>query len=58
MQFVENAVWIERFNVNYHPGVDGISFWFVLLTAFINVGGDHCGWEVITGASTSTWRRS
>ena len=32
MQFVENAVWIERFNVNYHLGVDGISLWFVLLT--------------------------
>ena len=37
MQFVENAPWIERFNVNYHLGVDGISFWFVSLTAFINV---------------------
>jgi NADH-quinone oxidoreductase subunit M len=35
MQFVEKAPWIERFNVNYHLGVDGISFWFVLLTAFI-----------------------
>jgi NADH-quinone oxidoreductase subunit M len=37
MQFVEKAPWIERFNVNYHLGLDGISFWFVLLTAFINV---------------------
>jgi NADH-quinone oxidoreductase subunit M len=35
MQFVEKAPWIERFNVNYHLGVDGISLWFVLLTAFI-----------------------
>jgi NADH-quinone oxidoreductase subunit M len=35
MQFVEKAPWIERFNVNYHLGVDGISFWFVPLTAFI-----------------------
>ena len=35
MQFVENAVWIERFNVNYHLGVDGISLWVVLLTAFM-----------------------
>jgi NADH-quinone oxidoreductase subunit M len=25
MQFVENVPWIERFNVNYHLGVDGIS---------------------------------
>ena len=33
MQFVENLPWIARFNVNYHLGVDGISLWFVLLTA-------------------------
>ncbi|MDP3654348.1 MAG: NADH-quinone oxidoreductase subunit M [Rhodoferax sp.] len=48
MQFVEKAPWIERFNVNYHLGVDGISFWFVLLTAFINVIVVIAGWEVIT----------
>ncbi len=48
MQFVEKASWIERFNVNYHLGVDGISFWFVLLTAFINVIVVIAGWEVIT----------
>ncbi len=48
MQFVEKAPWIERFNVNYHLGVDGISFWFVLLTAFINVVVIIAGWEVIT----------
>ena len=48
MQFVENAVWIERFNVNYHLGLDGISLWFVLLTAFINVIVVMAGWEVIT----------
>ena len=48
MQFVENAPWIERFNVNYHLGVDGISFWFVLLTAFINLVVVIAGWEVIT----------
>ncbi|MBX3586815.1 MAG: NADH-quinone oxidoreductase subunit M [Ramlibacter sp.] len=48
MQFVELGPWIERFNVNYHLGVDGISFWFVLLTAFINVVVIIAGWEVIT----------
>ena len=48
MQFVENAPWIERFNINYHLGLDGISFWFVLLTAFINVVVVIAGWEVIT----------
>jgi NADH-quinone oxidoreductase subunit M len=48
MQFVERAPWIERFNVNYHLGVDGISLWFVLLTAFINVIVVIAAWEVIT----------
>src|SRR5574343_123375 len=38
MQFQENLAWIERFNVRYHLGVDGISVWFVLLTAFIIIG--------------------
>jgi NADH-quinone oxidoreductase subunit M len=41
-------MWIERFNVFYHLGVDGLSMWFVLLTAFINVIVVIAGWEVIT----------
>jgi NADH-quinone oxidoreductase subunit M len=48
MQFVEKASWIARFNVNYHLGLDGISFWFVLLTAFMTVVVVIAGWEVIT----------
>ena len=48
MQFVEQTPWIERFNVHYHIGLDGISFWFVLLTAFINLVVVIAGWEVIT----------
>jgi NADH-quinone oxidoreductase subunit M len=47
MQFVEKANWIERFNVHYYLGVDGISLWFVLLTAFITVIVVIAGWEVI-----------
>lgn len=47
MQFVENLPWISRFNVNYHLGVDGISMWFVPLTAFITVIVVVAAWEVI-----------
>jgi NADH-quinone oxidoreductase subunit M len=47
MQFVEKAAWIDRFNINYFLGVDGISLWFVLLTAFITVIVVIAGWEVI-----------
>jgi NADH-quinone oxidoreductase subunit M len=48
MQFVEQAPWIDRFKITYHLGIDGISFWFVLLTAFINVVVVISAWEVIT----------
>jgi len=48
MQFVENLPWIERFNMHYHLGVDGISLWFVLLTSFITMLVIIAGWEVIT----------
>jgi NADH-quinone oxidoreductase subunit M len=48
MQFVEKTSWIARFNVNYHLGVDGISFWFVPLTAFITVIVVIASWESIT----------
>jgi len=48
MQFEENFAWIERFNVRYHLGVDGISMWFVPLTAFMTVMVVLAGWEVIT----------
>ncbi|MBC8119805.1 MAG: NADH-quinone oxidoreductase subunit M [Burkholderiaceae bacterium] len=47
LQFVENAPWIERLNANYHLGVDGISIWFVLLTAFMTVIVVLAGWQVI-----------
>ena len=48
MQFQEDLPWISRFNVRYRLGVDGISVWFVLLTAFITVIVVIAGWEVIT----------
>ena len=48
MQFVENALWIERFNIHYHLGVDGISMWFVPLTAFITVIVVIASWTNIT----------
>ncbi|MDP3835988.1 MAG: NADH-quinone oxidoreductase subunit M [Hydrogenophaga sp.] len=48
MQFVEKAVWIEHFKVHYHLGVDGISLWLILLTAFINVVVIVASWESIT----------
>ena len=48
MQFVERAPWIEPFNIHYYLGIDGISLWFIPLTAFITVITVIAGWEVIT----------
>ncbi len=48
MQFQTDLTWIERFNAHYHLGVDGISVWFVLLTALITVVVVISAWEVIT----------
>ena len=47
MQFVERAPWVERFNIYYHLGVDGISMPFLLLNSFITVLVVIAGWEVI-----------
>ncbi|NBT73456.1 MAG: NADH-quinone oxidoreductase subunit M, partial [Betaproteobacteria bacterium] len=46
-QFVEKFSWIERFSVNYFLGVDGLSVWFVPLTALITIFVVVAGWEVI-----------
>nr|WP_057929206.1 NADH-quinone oxidoreductase subunit M [Burkholderia ambifaria] len=48
LQFVEQSTWIERFDISYHLGVDGISMWFVVLTALITVIVVIAAWEVIT----------
>jgi NADH-quinone oxidoreductase subunit M len=46
-QFEEKSVWIERFNIYYHLGVDGISVLFVLLNSFITILVVIAGWSVI-----------
>ncbi len=46
-QFVEKAIWIQRFNIQYYLGVDGISMLFIPLTAFITVLVVLAGWQVI-----------
>ena len=46
-QFEEKWLWIERFNIHYHLGVDGISVLFVLLNSFITILVVIAGWSVI-----------
>jgi NADH-quinone oxidoreductase subunit M len=47
MQFVEDHEWFERFNVNYHLGVDGISMPLILLNCFVTPLVVIAGWQVI-----------
>jgi len=48
LQFVEKMPWIEAFGASYGLGVDGLSVWFVILTALITVFVVVAAWEVIT----------
>ena len=47
MQFVERVPWIERFNIFYNLGVDGISMPLIILTTFLTPLVVLAGWEVI-----------
>ena len=47
LQFTEHLEWLPSLNSAYSLGVDGISMWFVPLTAFITVLVLLAGWEVI-----------
>ena len=47
-QFVEQRPWLEDFNVFYKMGVDGISVFFVLLSAFLTPICILASWESIT----------
>ena len=47
LQFVERKPWIESLGIEYSLGIDGLSVWLVLLTAFITFVVVITGWEVI-----------
>ncbi len=47
MQFEEMHNWINRFNIHYHLGVDGISVLFILLNSFFTPIVVLAGWKVI-----------
>ena len=34
-QYIANITWIEKFNINYHVGIDGLSVTLILLTALL-----------------------
>ena len=50
LQLVENYTWLPELGVSYFLGIDGISFWLVLLTSFLT--------PIVIGASWSSVDRS
>ena len=47
MQFVERALWLPDFGIEYFLGIDGISLPLIVLTAFINIVVVISAWEII-----------
>jgi NADH-quinone oxidoreductase subunit M len=47
MQFVEEVLWVEAFNIHYRLGVDGISLLLVLLTSLSTLLVVVAAWRVI-----------
>jgi NADH-quinone oxidoreductase subunit M len=47
LQFTERVAWIPALHAHYSLGVDGISMWFVPLTAFVTVIAVLAGWRAI-----------
>ncbi|MGB0719070.1 MAG: NADH-quinone oxidoreductase subunit M [Bdellovibrionales bacterium] len=46
-QFVEHSGWLKPFGINYHMGVDGISLFFVLLSALLTPVCILSAWDAI-----------
>jgi len=48
LQLVEQYPWMARFGISYFLGIDGISFWLVLLTTFLTPIIILASWNSIT----------
>jgi NADH-quinone oxidoreductase subunit M len=46
LQFIQHAVWIPSFNVEYFVGVDGISITMVILTALVSLVAVGASWNI------------
>jgi NADH-quinone oxidoreductase subunit M len=52
MQFVERLDWLPAFDISYHLGIDGISLWLTVLTAFTTLIVVIASWTAITARVT------
>ncbi|MGD9049411.1 MAG: NADH-quinone oxidoreductase subunit M [Anaerolineae bacterium] len=49
MQFVDRFAWIEPLGISYYVGLDGISLWMLLLTAFLSPVAVLVSWKFLEG---------
>ena len=56
MQFVDHFAWIEPLGISYTVGVDGISLWLLLLTAFLSPIVVLVSWGYLEGRAESEAR--
>jgi NADH-quinone oxidoreductase subunit M len=47
MQFVEHVPWMQRFGIDYHMGIDGISLLLVMLTTFLSALAVLSTWSAV-----------
>ncbi|HFD39975.1 MAG TPA: NADH-quinone oxidoreductase subunit M [Anaerolineae bacterium] len=47
MQFVDRASWIPTLGIQYYVGLDGVSLWFLLLTAWLSVVAVLASWRLL-----------
>lgn len=53
--FEKNVPWIKAIGTNYHVGVDGLSFWLVILTTFIMPIAVISAWNAVEKSRTGFW---
>jgi len=51
--FEQNVPWIRAINTNYHVGVDGLSFWLVILTTFVMPIAVISSWNAVAKRATA-----
>ncbi|MBC6439448.1 MAG: NADH-quinone oxidoreductase subunit M [Rhodospirillales bacterium] len=47
-QFVEQSPWIPAYGIQYYLGIDGISLFLIVLSAFLTPVCILCSWEAVT----------
>jgi NADH-quinone oxidoreductase subunit M len=49
MQFVDRMTWIEGLGISYYVGVDGVSLWLLILSAFLSTVAVLVSWQFLEG---------